>query len=135
MCSSDLMASSTGQLVLQIPPRTAMVFKSQKKLVGLAKAPVLKVGAEPSYKSGTPLLTAPTPAVKDLVSVTFVARTCTTCAWFRIGTDDAAPFSIPMMPEAWQGKKSLQFAAISRTSNGKVAGGPIVTILRSKVTP
>lgn len=128
-------ASSTGQLTLQIPARTALVFKSQKKLAGLAKAPVLKVGAEPSYKSGTPLLTAPTPAVKDLISVTFVARTCSTCAWFRIGTDDAAPFSIPVMPEAWQGKKSLQFAAISRTSNGKVAGGPIVTIVRSKVTP
>ena len=132
---SSVTSSSTGQISFTVPARTAMVFKATKMLPGLAKAPVLKVFGEPSYKTETALLRVATPAVKDPISVTFVARTCTTCAWFRIGTDDAAPFQIPVMPEAWAGKASLQFAAISRTSNGKIAGGPIVTIFKKKVLP
>ena len=128
-------SSSTGSINFTVPARTAMVFKAVKQLPGLTKAPVLKVIGEPSYKTGTALLRVATPAVKDPISVTFVARTCTKCAWFRIGTDDAAPFQIPVMPEAWAGKTSLQFAAISRTSNGKIAGGPIVTIIKKKVLP
>ncbi len=130
-----LTSSSTGVLIVALPARSALVFKSTKLLPGLTSAPVLKVSATPSYKTGTPLLTVPTPKVKDPLSVTFVARKCASCSWFVIGTDDAAPFQIPVMPEAWAGKASLQFAAISRTTNGKIAGGPIVTIYRKKVQP
>ena len=132
---TSVTSTATGQISVAIPARTAMVFKATKMLPGLSKAPVLKVFGEPSYKTETALLRVATPAVKDPISVTFVARTCTTCKWFRIGTDDAAPFQIPVMPEAWAGKASLQFAAISRTSNGKIAGGPIVTIIKKKVLP
>jgi hypothetical protein len=112
-----------------------VVYRANKLLPAPAAAPVLKVKARADYRSMTPVFFVDTPTTRDPISVTFVARNCSTCAWFKLGTDDAKPFQIPVMPEAWASKKSMQVAAISRTSNGKVAGGQIVTFFRAKVSP
>jgi hypothetical protein len=132
--SDNVTASASGQLTITVPARTAVVYKADALLPALSAAPSVTVKATKNELMVTPLLTASLTS-KDPVTVTFVARTSTTGKWFRLGSDDNPTYQLPLMPESWHGKKSIQVAAIVKTSNGKISSSPIITVVRSVVTP
>ena len=64
-------------------------------------------------------------------SVTFIARTCATCAWTKLGSDDNAPYRLILADRMWGNGDALDLVALTRTSNGKVAAGPITSVTKA----
>ena len=103
-------------------------------LPAVASAPALEVTAAANYAVLDTLLTASTSAGADPLTVTFIGRTCATCEWTALGSDDAAPFRLVLPKTAWGTTDYLDIAAVSRTSNGKTAAGPITHITHADVS-
>lgn len=124
-------SSAKGALTLTVPARTLVVFRAGGALPATTAAPTLAVAAARDSELKAPVLTAEGTIGSDPVTVTFAARTCATCAWQALGSDDAAPFRMVLPSGAWAGGDSLEVVAISRTSDGKTAAGGIARLTRS----
>ena len=126
-------SNSKGVLTVTVPGASTLVLRAGALLPATTSAPALDVTAAPSYAVLDALLTASAPADLDPVTVTFIGRTCVTCAWKALGTDDAAPYRLVLPKNAWGAGDYLDIAAVSRTSDGKVATGAITHINHADV--
>lgn len=124
-------SDAQGGLRITVPARSSLVLRADKQLPGLAAAPTFDVDARLNYSINAPLLTAVSPqAVNDPLTVTFVARSCATCAWRRLGSDDNPPYRLVLADQMWEGSSSLDLAVLTLTSNGKVAAGAITSVTK-----
>jgi hypothetical protein len=119
-------ANGQGVLVVPIPAQTTIVLRAGALLPAVKAAPQL--ATEVARYSGADGVLARAKGGTNPLTVTFVARTCHTCAWTRLGTDDAAPFRLLIPVTAFAGGDYLDVVAISRTSNGKLAAGPVTHV-------
>ncbi|MEY4348411.1 MAG: hypothetical protein RIS43_830, partial [Actinomycetota bacterium] len=126
-------------LKISIPARMTYVLRAAGKLPGLSSAPrpTLTI-AEDSFSSQALLTARAYSSLKDPMSVTFVARADANSAWQVIGTDDSPNdkyYNLLIGDWVWGDNTSMQFAAITRTSNGKTSGSLITTVNRADVDP
>jgi len=119
-------ASAKGLLTVQVPAQTTVVLRAGARLPATKAAPQLTVDVE--RFSGADGVLATAKGGKDPLTVTFAARTCPTCAWTRLGTDDATPFRLILGSEAFAGGDYLDVVAISRTSDDKIAAGAVTHV-------
>ena len=128
---ANLKSDAGGNLALSVPARGSLVLRAVKTLPGLAEAPTFDVDAQMNYAINAPLLTATAQqAVNDALTVTFIGRTCSTCTWKKLGSDDNAPYRLVLADRMWSGSDTLELAALTRTSNGKTAAGAITTVTK-----
>lgn len=120
--SKTFRANAKGLLTVPVASQTTIVLRAASRLPATKLAPRLAVTVE--RYSGADGILASAKGGKNPLTVTFVARNCPTCAWARLGTDDAAPFRLLLGASAFAGGDYLDVAAISRTSDGKLAAGP-----------
>ena len=116
-------ANAKGVLTVPIPAQTTLVLRAAARLPITKSAPQLAVDV--ARYSGADGVLASALHGKNPLTVTFAGRTCPTCAWTNLGTDDAAPFRLLLTPAVFAGGDYLDVVAISRTSDGKVAAGPV----------
>ena len=129
---TTLRSNADGGLKVTVPGRAALVLRADKNLPGLAVAPEFEVSTRFDYAINAPLLTATVQqTVNDPLTVTFIARTCTTCAWTKLGSDDNAPYRLILADRMWGSSDALELMALTRTSNGKVAAGPITSVTKA----
>lgn len=126
-------SDARGSLTVTVPAATTLVMRAGALLPPTAAAPALTVNAVANYAVLDTLLTASTPSGSDPLTVTFIGRTCGTCEWKALGSDDAAPFRLALPKGAWGGGDYLDIAAVTRTSDGKTAAGPITHITHADV--
>ncbi len=126
-------AGTDGTLPLTIAPNAVLVLRASTRLPATASAPQLTVSAAMNRDAGGAVLTASQPTGLDPLTVTFVARTCATCAWHALGSDDNAPYRLVLPDAAWAGGDTLDVAAIARTSDGKVAAGPVLHLTHAAI--
>ena len=125
-------SNAEGGLKVTVGARASLVLRADKPLPGLPSAPTFDVDARLNYAINAPLLTASAPqAVNDALTVTFIGRTCATCAWKKLGSDDNAPYRLILADRMWEGGERLDLVALTRTSNGKVAAGPITSVTKA----
>lgn len=120
-------------LKVTVPARSSLVLRAASTLPVQKSAPVAKLSAAFDYLAATPMLTA-TVKTTDPVQVTFVARPDSNSAWQVIGVDDAPSYRFLLDPWVWGDHASMQFSAITRTSNGATAGGQVITVNRADVS-
>ena len=124
-------SDAKGNVRVVIPARSTVVLRAASLLPGLSDAPTFDVDATMNYAINAPLLTAVSQQVSnDALTVTFIGRTCTTCAWQKLGSDDNAPYRLVLADRMWGGNTALDLVALTRTSNGKVAAGPITSVTK-----
>lgn len=123
-------SDAKGQLTIAVPGQTTVVLRAANRLPALA-APSLSVFVEsaPAIHAGM----AVAKGGKDPLTVTFIARTCSTCEWIRLGSDDAAPFRLPIIKAMFAGAQAMDLAAISRTPDGKLAVGAVTRVATSQL--
>ncbi len=126
-------AGTDGTLPLTIAPNAVLVLRASTRLPATASAPQLTVSAAMNRDAGGAVLTASQPTGLDPLTVTFVARTCATCAWHALGSDDNAPYRLVLPDAAWAGGDTLDVAAIARTSDGKVAAGQVLHLTHAAI--
>jgi hypothetical protein len=131
---STVRTSTSGILKFTVPARATVVLRASRVLPGVASAPALVTTAAFDLDFGAPLLTATGYLGPDPLTVTFIGRTCANCAWTALGSDDSAPYRLVIEERAWAGGDYLDVAAISRTSDGKTAAGPILHISHADVS-
>jgi pullulanase/glycogen debranching enzyme len=131
--SGALTADAAGKLVVSMAGRSTLVLRAETALPTTTSAPSLRVKAKKEAESAIPMVFTSAYTGLDPISVTFVARKDADSPWFVLGTDDNADFRLPLNAQAWGGSKSLQIAAIAKTSDGKVAAGPVNTIVRANI--
>lgn len=119
-------SSAKGLITVPVPAQTTVVLRAGAHLPTSSAAPQLGVGVE--RFSGADGVLATAKGGKNPLTVTFAARTCATCAWTRLGSDDAAPFRLLLPNATFAGGDYLDIVAISRTSDGKVAAGPLTHV-------
>lgn len=127
-------ASPSGGLTVTVPARSMLIMRADAVLPATTSAPALPVSAALVREVGGPVLTAGPTDTTDPITVTFIARSCATCTWTALGSDDAAPFQFVLPSSAWAGGDYLDVAAISRTSDGKAAVGAITHITHADVS-
>lgn len=121
--STSVRSNAKGQLTITVPGQTTVVLRAGSHLPATQSAPQLPVTV--ARFSGADGVLAATKGGRDPLTVTFVGRTCATCAWTRLGTDDAAPFRLLLPAATFAGGDYLDVVAISRTSDGKISAGPV----------
>ena len=104
-----LKSDAKGALKVTIPASSTVVFRADKSLSPGTEAPTVTL----SLTNG--MLTAKLASTRDLPSITFTGRDCSTCEWKALGTDDAAPFRFMLTD-----KSIKEVVAVIRTSDGKV---------------
>ena len=119
-------ANAKGVITVPVPAQTTLVLRAGARLPSTSSAPALAVTVDRYSGADGILVTAK--AGKNPLTVTFAARTCPTCAWSRLGTDDAAPFRLLIGAQAFAGGDYLDVAAVSRTSDGKTAPGAVTHV-------
>ncbi len=127
-------AGSSGQLRFTVPARSTVVLRAAQLLPATSGAPILTTTASFNVDYGAPLLTASSYAGSDPITVTFAARTCATCAWNALGSDDSAPYRLVLEDGAWSGGDYLDVVAITRTSDGRSSAGPVLHLTHADVT-
>lgn len=124
-------SDAQGRVQVSVPARSSLVLRAEARLPGMVSAPEVNVEAQMNYAVNSPVLTALVPpGVKDPLTVTFIGRTCATCEWQKLGADDNAPYRLVLADRMWGGSNSLDLVALSRTSNGKVAAGPVTSVTK-----
>lgn len=124
-------ANAKGVLTVALPGQSALVLRAGARLPARGAAPELPVTVERAPAIGKAI--AVVKGARDPLTVTFVGRTCATCEWQRLGTDDAAPFRLPVGMASFGGADVLEIAAIARTSDGRTAAGPITRVTPAEV--
>ncbi len=125
---------ASGQLGFTVPPRSTLVLRAARLLPSTSSAPMLTAAASFNVDYGAPLLTASGYAGSDPITVTFAARTCASCAWNALGSDDSAPYRLVLEDGAWSGGDYLDVVAITRTSDGRSSAGPVLHLTHADVT-
>ena len=131
---TSVKTKANGALTITVPAATTLVLRAAGLLPSAASAPALDVTAAPNFVVLDALLTATPPPGTGLLTVTFIGRTCSTCEWQALGSDDAAPYRLVLPKNAWSSGDYLDIAAVSRTVNGKTAAGPITHITHADVS-
>lgn len=121
-------SSAAGALTISVPPRGAVVYRAASLLPRTPAAPAPTAEAYFELVLGTPVLKATVEGTRDPLSITFAARECSTCAWERLGTDDAPPYLLPIPRGAIDTTKPFEFVAISRTSDARIAPGAVIRV-------
>lgn len=124
-------AGSDGMLAVSIPGTSVLVLRAAASMPATTSAPTLTVSAAIDRDAGGAVLSASQPTGLDPITVTFAARTCPTCAWHALGSDDNAPYRLVLADSAWGGSDAIDVAAISRTSDGRTAAGPVLHLTRA----
>ena len=128
---STLKSDAQGGVKVTVPARGSLVLRADSSLPGLAVAPTFDVDARKNYAINAPVLSAVSQqAVSDPLTVTFAARSCATCAWRALGSDDNAPYRLVLADRMWDGSSQLDLVALTLTSNGKVAAGAITSVTK-----
>lgn len=129
--AASVRTNAKGVFTMLVPGQSTVVFRAATQLPTAKSAPRLPVSVERAPAIGAAVATAK--GGKDPLTVTFVARTCATCAWQRLGTDDAAPFRLPISIASFSGSAEMDVVAIARTNDGKVAAGPLTHVTATEL--
>jgi glycosidase len=131
--------NKTYGLKITIPARMTYLFRAASLVPGVTSAPRPTLTIEQDSFASQALLSARAySSVKNPLSVTFVARADANASWQVIGTDDSPTdkyYNLLIGDWVWGDHTSMQFAAITRTSNGKTSGSIITTVNRADVDP
>jgi glycosidase len=133
---SKPVSSSKYGLKITVPARSALVFRSSPLLPGLTSAPRPTVSVANDPMTSRPMISAVAISKsRDPLSVTFLARTNSNDEWRVIGTDDSPTsntYKLVLDEWVWE-SSTMQFAAVTRTSNGRTAGSAVLPINRVDV--
>lgn len=121
--SMTIRSSKTGTLVVKLPALSTVVLRADQKVPAPATLPNLEVESYADPLVGAPIVRVLKPGIADPMTVTFVARSCPSCAWIRLGSDDAATYQLVV--HGIDVTKSFEIAAIARLSDGRIVSGPI----------
>ena len=126
-------AAADGKLSLTVPGTSVLVLRAATQLPMTTAAPQLSVTAALDRDAGGAVLSASQPTTLDPITVSFIARSCPTCAWRALGSDDNAPYRLVLADSAWAGNDAIDVAAIARTSDGRAAAGPILHLTKASL--
>jgi glycosidase len=114
-----------GRTTLQMPPRSAALFRAEAVLPrrGAAKL-TLRVAAD---RFTNLVRIAATPGSVDPLSVSFAVKRPGR-AWSRLGIDDGAPYGVFVDPRDFRRGQAVSFVAIARASDGTVSTSPVRTV-------
>ena len=133
---SKYVSSSKYSIKVTVAPRTAIVLRASSQLPGLTTAPRPAVSVAPDFMTSSAMISATVSSKsKDPLSVTFLARTDSSAQWRVIGSDDSptgSTFKLILDDWVWT-NPTMEFAAITRTSNGQTAGSLVLRINRADV--
>jgi hypothetical protein len=133
---SKYVSSSKYSIKVTVPARTALVFRASSTLPGLTSAPTPTISVALDQMSSLPMISATAVSKsKDPLSVTFLARTDSQAQWHVIGTDDSPTgnsYCLILDDWVWE-NSSMQFAAVTRTSNGRTKGSQVFSINRADI--
>lgn len=122
--STKVRSTATGSLTVTVPARSLLVLRADAEL-GVTAAPALRLSVTTDVLLGRQVITASGAAELPL-TVSFVARACSTCGWQLLGRDDAAPYRFVLPPDRVGPGGALEVVAVSSgTGTDPVAGPPL----------
>ena len=126
-------ATSKGLVTVSVPARSAVVMRAASTLPAPRTVPTFTVTAQRNSDLKASMLSTEYPTTLDPVTVTFAARTCATCEWEALGSDDAPPFRLVLPERAWGGGDFLDIVALTRTSDARTAAGAITHVTHADI--
>jgi glycosidase len=123
-------ADSKGFVTVTLPARTSVVLRASSSLPKVKASPSVSISKGRDSAMAMQFVSAKVGSTTDPLSVTFVKRSCATCTWQRLGTDDAAPFRFYVESEAFGQEISMEIVAVARTSDGRTKVSTPVTLTR-----
>jgi glycosidase len=123
-------ADGKGLITLNIPARSSLVLRASSALPKVRAVPAVSISKGRDAALAMQFVSAKVGSTTDPMSVTFIQRSCATCAWQRLGVDDAAPFRFYVEPGAFGPSTSMEVVAVARTSDGRTRVSSPVTLNR-----
>jgi hypothetical protein len=118
-------SSENGELVVTVPPVSAILLRPDRPIPALAaEKPGLRV--EPDDLSNYLRLSVPSAA--PTVTVTFAAKRGSG-PWQRVAADDSPPYRGFLDPARYKRKEKVDVVAIVRALDGSVAVSKVVTVV------
>jgi hypothetical protein len=123
-------STSTGILTVSVPARTVAVFKAGAALPTPKAAVTATVIYNRLGAPGVPVISAKLSTTTDPLTTTFIYRANSSSEWAVLGIDDSPSYKMAIPVWAWAGANSMQVAAITKTTNGRLSVSPALTITK-----
>jgi glycosidase len=126
--TSAPVSKADGKVTVTVPARGVVVMKADSAVPAVTG----NFAATISYKaigiSGKPELTASVSGTNSPMVATFVYRESSSDEWKVMGADDNRTYRMVIPNWAWGSGSSIEFAAILRAPNDRVAVSPLLTV-------
>jgi pullulanase/glycogen debranching enzyme len=123
-------ANATGQLTVTVAARSVAVFKANASIPAPAAAVASTVIYNKLGSPGAPVISAKLSTTTDPLTVTFIYRANSNSPWAVIGSDDSPSYKMAIPDWAWNGGSTMQVAAITKTTNGRLSSSPKLTVTK-----
>lgn len=118
--AKPVMTNAGAVMTIPVPALSTLVLRADALLPPATTAVPLDPQLTKLDGNIRAVRAVPRGTLRDPSSVTFIAQRCDTCAWERIVTDDAAPFTMVVPADL---PANTRIAVITRSSSGAIAVG------------